>query len=856
MVTRQPAPRFPIVAWLEARTVRQRRIAIALAGLIGLAWLVRAGAGIVLDRWWFASVTDAPVWSAKITAQVLAGLGGAVISAAIVFPVTRQALRVEPAVNPNRLIVRYLDRMGPAHTWVAYAVALAIVGRSAVGGAARWQWWLLFWRGRSTGVTAPEIGFDLGFHLFRLPLLSEIAGWLLALLLGAILLTCVLAVGTGALRLPGTSRPSARPILDLLFLLAGLYALVHAAVYLLVSRPALATNPLGAFDGPGWTEVRVIAPSLIGLALVALAVATISLRSIRRGTWRTVAAAFGVWAGLHVLVLTVLPALVQSLVVKPAEAERQLPYIAHNLDATRLAYQLDSVDQVSVQYTDGIAPGAAQGEAALGTVPLFGEEQLVDALQVLQGTAATRILDVDLDRYVIDGERRPVLVAARGAHLADLPERGWVQEHLVYTHGDGVVAIPADQAGPDGRPDVDALADLVPDRPQLYFGERLAGWYAIVGTDRTEIGGEPFAGNTGIMLDSAADRAVVALALGAIEPLVSSELSSDSQLLFRRDLRERLTALAPFLTFDANAYPVITDDRIVWVTDGYTTSSTYPYAQRAGSTGALGGGGSDLNYVRGSIKATVDAYDGTVHFYQTEVGGAGDPVLEAWKGVFPGLIEPISNMPADIAAHLLYPPDLLTVQTALLGRYHVDDAETLFSGADSWTVSTATGSAVAADASGPTPAVSLFMPGSERLGGHWVSIRPFSPGALGRPSAGRDELVALAIADHDNPEHVLIERIERRPGRQVSSPQVAQSAIDTDRDLAAQFTLLNANGSSVQFGPMTPVPLQGGVVWVRSIIVTGTAGSTTPRLYGVAAVSNGLVGFGGSVAEALAAAAG
>ena len=279
--------------------------------------------------------------------------------------------------------------------------------------------------------------------------------------------------------------------------------------------------------------------------------------------------ALGGWAVLQLVLGVAAPWLVQRYVVAPAEAARELPYLSHNLDATRAAFRLDTVDQVETPLTDGLGGDATAAAALAGDlsrIPLFDTEQLPGALQVLEGTTATRITDVDLDRYPIEGETRPVFVAPRNASRNDLPEQGWVQEHLVYTHGDGVVTAPADIPDPDGRPDVDALATtLVPDRPELYFGEGLADWYAIVGTKRVEQGGATFAADTGIPMSSLWRRAVLALSEGEIEPLFSAELTAESQLLYRRDVVERLQAMAPFLTFGNDPYPVVLDDRVVWV---------------------------------------------------------------------------------------------------------------------------------------------------------------------------------------------------------------------------------------------------------------------------------------------------
>jgi len=499
-------------------------------------------------------------------------------------------------------------------------------------------------------------------------------------------------VANGALRLPGRGRRSARGALAHLGALAATFALVQGLLYLFVQRPGLATNKSGVFDGPGFTELRIVSPVLIILAVVAFAAAAAGFYGAATGRWTPTLIVFGGWIAVYALGIWLAPFLVQQVIVKPAEAERQLPYIAHNLDATRAAYRLDTVEAVTVPYRDGLdkAPTDAAREL-LSRMPVFETSQLVQALQVLEGTTATRITDVDLDRYDIDGVIRPVMVATRNSSRADLPERGWAQSHLAYTHGNGIVAVPADTVADDGRPDVDELAlTLAPEHSELYFGEGVADWYAIVGTKRTEQDGARFAADTGIALSSGWRRLVAALGLGDIEPFTSSELTDTSQLLMRRGIQERLRMLAPFVAFDSEAYPVVTDDRVVWVVDGYTRSATYPYSQFARDTrtpqpSALTG--ATYNYLRASIKATIDAYDGSVHLYRT-ASGEDDPIIQTWEDVFPGLVEPIASLPEELKPHLLYPPDLFTVQTALLGRYHVSDPELLFNGSDRWTVST------------------------------------------------------------------------------------------------------------------------------------------------------------------------
>jgi uncharacterized membrane protein (UPF0182 family) len=866
MSTRPSATPFPIVAWIDRRAPWQRRLFFVVVALVVLFMLARLVGRMAIDYWWLDSVTDADVWSTMVGAQVLLGVIALVLSAVVVVGSAWFAHRTGPAEGnrPNRLVVGYRQRMGPAHGWILIGGAILISLRAGAAAMNRWKPWLLFVSGPGLDAPVPDVGWDLGYHLFRLPFLQLASGWLRMTVLYGLALAVIGYIANGALKLPRRGRRSAPRAVMHVALGAALFCVLQALDYIFVKWPDNATARFGTFDGAGFTEIHFVIPSLGVLAGVALITAIVTVQSVRSKRWRPVLIAFGVWGLLHVLLIAVIPGLITSFVVQPAEATRQLSYISNNLDATQRAYGLTNVEQVTEVVADGLAdPPPAEVEPQLDSMPVFSESSLIQPLQVLQGTTGTRITDVDLDRYEIDGELRPVLIAARNAYRADLPEKGWVQEHLVYTHGDGVVAVPADSTSPDGRPDVDAFtSQLEGVTSELYFGERLAGWYVIVGTDRTELGGSVYQGGGAIDVSSLWSRLALSLTVGEIEPLLSAELGPNSRLLYRRDVVERLGSVAPFLSYDANPYPVVADGRITWVVDGYTTSSSYPYSQftRNVNLPAESGLARALNYVHASVKATVDAYDGTVHLYRTEVGGAEDPVLDAWSAIFPGLIEPISNMPSGLQTHLLYPQDMLTIQTAMLGRYHVSDAETLFSGSDSWAISASAGDRVAGATTGsenksvvPAPAVSLFMPSTEPLGSHWVAIRPFGPGSASNPTSTRDELSALAIADHDNPENLLLVRIEVDSGRLVSSPGVAQAAIDTDGQLAERFTLLNANGSQVQFGPLTPIPLEGALVWARSIVVNGTADTTAPRLYEVVAVSNGLVGQADTTSAAITA---
>ncbi len=812
-----------------------------LALYVSLA-VLRAVGRTMIDRWWFQTVTDAPIWARRTLAQLLLGMGSAAIVLLVIGGSVFIVLRAGSTNRDRtlRAIERYHERVGPAHRWMLIALSGYLtwhIGRAAAG---QWQLWLLFRHGGDTGTTVSELGGDLGFYLFRLPFLVAASNFLRQLVLVAIAVSVFGHAASGELRwFRGPHKSSAVAVTHLAVLTATFLGL-QAAHEIVVARALTATNRIGAFDGPGFTEVNVTRPALVitSISCIATGFAFVAAATTRR--WRIPVVIAAGAAVLHVLGLVAAPALSERFLVAPAEAQRQLWSIEHNLDATRIAYGLEQVNIERSDLVDGAPAGTPPVFGTERGVPLFATSSMVSALQVLAGTAGTRVRNVDLAAYRLDGTNRPVYTAARPSSRPDLPERGWVQDHLVYTHGDGVISLAADVAAVDGRPDlteIPALADTA--HSPIYFGEGFDNWYVITGTHRTEANGAVYEGD-GISLGSFGRRLALAFAVGESEPLISSELTGESQLLYRRGLAERIGSLAPFLTLDNDPYVVIDGNHVVWVVDAYTTSHTYPYAQFLPNGAPANLKGS--NYVHASVLATVDAGDGSVHLYRTD-DARNDPILDAWASAFPHLFESIDQLPTELADHIRYPEDLFAAQTLMLGRYHAEDAEQLFSGVDRWTVSPAVVTTVGEDSTGLAPAVDLFATGEQ-----FETTRTFGPGASGNVGATRDELAAIAVATHsiDRSMSLIVP-----DGERIGSPQVAQSAIDADPDLAQQITLLNANGSHVEFGPMTPVLAGDGVVWARSIIVIGTSTASAPRLYGVAVVSKGLVRVGPTLQAAL-----
>lgn len=830
-------PRFPAVAFVERRSRTQKMIALSIGGMALLVVLARVAASVALDRWWFDTVTDAPVWSTRVWAQAQLVVAALLLVLLLVGSVIPLAARVErtndPAVRP-RYLLRYHQRMGPAHRWLLLTV-VAYTAWKAVGAAAvHWQAWLLFRHGSGLSVDVPRIGGDLGFHLFRLPFLDAASSIVRAVMLTALLLAAAAHFLAGSLRAPWSrvaSSPGAVIHLGLLATLLMAAQAVHEAV---VMRAATATAAAGGFAGPGYTEVTALRPGLLLAAVTLIALGFTTVRATGTRRWRPVLVVAAAAAAVHLLAVVLVPLGVERYLVAPAAAQRQLWSIEENLVATRSAFGLDTVEP------------RGQGELAAGAddpaIALFPESSLPASLQVLVGTPGTRITDVDLLALPTQSGDELVYAAARSSSRPELPEQGWVQEHLAYTHGDGVPLIAADRTAPDGRPDLTPIGgfEATASAP-LYFGEGLDGWYAITGTRRDEVGGAEYDG-PGVAIGSFGRRLALALTTGEAQPVFTSELTGDSVLLYRRGLHERLDALAPFLTWDSDPYPVFDGERVLWLVDGYTTASTYPFSQPLpdAASGLPGG----INYLRLAVRATVDAGDGTVRLYRADHDD--DPILAAWVDVFPGLFDDLDRMPSEVARQLRYPHDIFDAQTAMLGRYHVDDAETLFSGADRWSVSPGVVNAVGGDATAAAQAVDL----AERDA--FTAIRPFNPGDSANPATTRDVLAGVAQAVH-GPTPAL--SLVRAGSPTALGPQVAQTAIEADPTITQQITLLNANGSRVEYGPLTPIVTAGSLAWARSITVLGAGAASTPRVFGVAAVVDGTVGFAPTLDAALAAAA-
>lgn len=858
------------VAFVENRSKVQRTALVVIAAVAATLFSLRAIAQQALNMWWFRTVSDVPIWRTSMLARIQLGGLAMVVTLGVVGTSVWWAHRqgsAEPDRPKGRMLKWYEAKMGPGHRWLLVLAPVVFALWETRRVASRWQVWLLYREGRPTGAKVPYLGGDVGDYLFKLPFWNLVTTWLSWMLVGAAALSLLVYLVNRRISLRHFVSRSEQKAVAHMAVLLGLLAIVKAIDFMVVQRMSLAMSTSGSFVGAGYTELHVQLTTLNTLALIGFLVGILCLANVRWRVRRLAVIAGALWGIVAVIGLYLMPGIILRLKVNPQEAIVERPYVETNLAATRAAFSLDDIKEHSLEDAPTPPPslqvpgsaGSAKGLPA--RVPLLDSDRYAPTFQVLEGRTAVRVTNVDVDRYDIDGAIRPVLLAARSSDAGGLPQGGWEQKHLVFTHGDGLAVAPADAVRPDGRPDFDVLADkLQIDHPELYFGEGVKGWYAIVGTGRAQQNGATFDADTGMEINSLWKRGALAFSQSELDPLFSDYITEDSQLLYRRDINERLHAMAPFLKWGSDPYPVVSDGRITWVIDGFTSADTYPNSQFASRLSL--DDDSDLNqgrfnYTRASVKATIDAYDGSVTMYRTERQGGNDPILDAWSRVYPGAFTPIAKMPAGIRSHLRYPIDLLKVQTSLLGRYHVTDPDLFLDGSRNWIVSGDPGSNI----DGTDPAPGGIRPAPQVLdtatgqGPRWMSVRPFNLGSAANANSPRAALSAYALADNDDAESLALWTVPSPDGssaqQQLGGPSVVQAAINGDTELSQQFTLLSAGGSKVSFGPMTLVPNGDDVLYVRPVYVTATGKDATQQLVEVLAYADGLVGRGANLNEAI-----
>ena len=751
--------------------------------------------------------------------------------------------------NVHPYVERFHELFGQRLRVVRYGIALLFALLLALPAVALWQDWLLFRNAREFGIADAQFSADIGFYVFQLPFLSFLLNWLYAALIVVLLLTAAAHILNGGVVFVSPVPVIRQATKAHIAVLLAVLAVVKAADYWL-DRYAVTSSQTGIVQGATYSVVNAQLPAIMLLILIALLTAGLYLSVVRTGSFRMPLIASALWLVVALVGGVIYPAVVQALVVNPNQQEREQEYIARNVDATREALNLTDVDVRTINFGALTAGEVEDDLAPLDNVRLLNPTQMVERFKVDRGeVAGLTIDDLDVDRYVLDdssdGQPEQVLVAARELQLSGVTNTGWQGLHLINTRGCGLVLAPTGRVLESQRPDYRTV-EL--ERPELYFSPILTG-YAIANTSSAEREcSEPhqYEGTLGVEMSSFTRRAAFALAFLDYNVLGFGGIQDDSQMLWVRGINDRLQKLAPFLSYDADPYPVAVDGRTVWVTDAYTTSSRYPYAQRIGDVQRSPESGLDNNdnYVRNSVKAVVDAYSGDVTFYVVD---EQDPILRAWRGAFPDLFTPLSEMPEELQDNLRYPEDLFRIQTDVYSKYRIA-SDQFFQRVGAWSVAQAPGTQptqVAAPAGGAagdgtqTAAQSTFADESntnrfipyytmfdtsapgEPANETFVILRPFVPFST---NDARTELQAYMTASSDPQTYGQLTSyiVEETNNRLPDGPLRVASQAESTEAISRRVSLDNVGGggTEVRYGDLQLIQVAQGLVWVRPYYVS------------------------------------
>jgi uncharacterized membrane protein (UPF0182 family) len=720
----------------------------------------------------------------------------------------------------------------PLHLPVARVLGLLGLGVSGVvgvlaaaGAMTEWPTFALYWNAARTpgGSVDPVFGKSIGFYLFTLPAWQFVTGWLLTLAVVACIIAVFFIVVTGSTRMFSGHRSVYISLQWRGFSIAFGFFLLILAMRVYIARFERLFDEHTIFSGVTYADAHVMLPGMLVVCaalVLGAGIALINVVMAPRTRWLIAAV---VPAVVFYLIVQIFGWYVSSFIVKPNELVRERPYIGYNIELTRQAYGLDRLTQREFPAETTVeAADAANNQATLQNIRLWDWRALQDTLRQIQEIRTYYDFpDIDIDRYQINGSTRQVMLAARELNVEKLPEssRNWINEKLIYTHGYGITMNPVNGFTPEGLPTLilsnmpiqSNVKSIAVSRPEIYFGE-LTNTDVYVKTRQQEFNypqGEnnsltSYEGDGGIVLGNFFRRLLIASDRGDLTKLpFSDDISRDSRLLMRRNVRDRVTALAPFLTYDFDPYIVVGDDgRLSWIMDAYTTSDSYPYSRQYSLGDTL------VNYMRNSVKVTIDAYDGTTNFY---VMDSEDPIIAAYRQIFPGLFKDVAAMPPGLRKHVRYPELLLKLQASVYGLYHMTDPQVFYNREDLWTVA----SEVGMDESGQqrTQAmepnfVLMKLPGETAV--EFVEILPFTP-------ANRNNLIGWIAGRSDGEKYGTSVVYDFPKTKLVDGPLQIEARIDQNAQLSGQLTLWNQQGSHVRRGTLLVIPCGHALLYAEPI---------------------------------------
>jgi hypothetical protein len=805
---------------------------VVLLPVLFLFMVVPSAVDLLTEWFWFGEVGYTDIFVRTLTAKAsVGGLVFLVAFGALAFNFRIAMRRITKPyvlfpgggdIPPVVLAPRQLQLLG---TGVAALVAL-FLGFFASN---EWLTWLQYQNAVPFGQTDPLLGHDVAYYVFTLPLLDLARYLAMSVVVLSLIGSTATYVVSGTLALDPARGlvvgDAARRHLGLI--VAGLFLLLAWGAYLEV--PRLLTTPGGIVHGASYVDVAVRLPVfrvLLGVALLGAALCAVTALTQRNVP---ILAAVGLYA--LVTVGGNLGAFgLQRLVVTPDEQQREAPYIVHNIAATRQAFGLELVEERELSGDATLTLADIENNTeTINNIRLWDHEPLLDTFgQIQEIRTYYDFVSVDNDRYFIDGEYRQIMLSSRELNSDSLPNRSWVNERLQYTHGFGVAMGPVNQVTQEGLPVLfiqdlppTSSVDLAVDQPSIYFGE-LTNDYVIVNTDTDEFhypeGDDNvetrYDGTGGVAMSSMLRRLLFALRFRAYEILVASQLGADSRILYHRNVLDRVTTIAPFLTYDTDPYLVISDGRLVWMLDAYTVSGRYPYAAPAAN---------GVNYIRNAVKIVIDAYDGTMSFYLAD---AQEPIAQTLRAIFPDLLHPLDEMPEDLRRHIRYPEGLFSLQTAMYSTYHMTNPEVFYNREDQWEVPVI-------DNEQMQPYYTIMRLSGESQA-EFIQMLPFTP-------RGKNNLAAWMIARSDGEQYGKMLVFQFPKQKVVFGPSQIVARINQDQEISPQITLWNQQGSEVIQGTLLVIPIEEALLYVRPLYLRASGGRIPELKQVVVAYQNQIV---------------
>ena len=808
--------------------------------LIGFIVLVGAGQAVPLytDWLWYNEVGFTEVFTTVLSLRgwLLLGVGG------VVFVFVYGNLWLAARTAAPDVLWELDDQLGlPGRAVLEPLIrklllpVIAVIGiLSGLRASASWDMVLSYVNRTPFGSTDPLFGRDIAFFVFDLPLWRFLYGGAMTLVIGTLLLSVATYVLLRSLVLTAQGPRLAAGARTHLLALGALLLLLRAVGFWL-DRYELVYSPRGVVFGASYTDVHATLPVLGALTALALLCAGACLFQITRPGWGFLVAGLVVLGVAWVGGLGIWPALLQRFQVTPNELVAERPYIEHNIRMTRQAYGLNAVKEQDFAAEERLTAAALERNSlTIKNIRLWDHRPLLTSFAQLQEIRTYyKFADVDVDRYMINGELRQIMLSARELSYQHLPSRVWINEHLTFTHGFGLVGGPVNRVTPEGLPDL-FVKDIPPNvvggfpkitRPELYYGE-LSNEYVIVRTRSQELdypSGDQnvysrYTGRGGVPVSGFLRKLAFAMRFGEIKILLSDDLTAESRVMMYRRVAERVRQAAPFLRFDRDPYLVVTGEgRLVWFLDAYTTTDRYPYAQPDRG----------LNYIRNSVKVTVDAFDGNVIFYVVDTK---DPLIRAWARAFPVLFTSFDKMPADLKVHVRYPEDLFSLQARMYGTYHMQDPQVFYNKEDLWTIPRLT--LEGRDREMEPYFTVMRLPGEKAE--EFVLLSGFNP-------ARRDNMIAIMAARSDVPNYGGLIVYSFPKQKLVYGPRQIDARVNQDPVISSQFSLWNQQGSRVLRGSLLAIPIEDSLIYVQPIYLSAEQGAL-PELRRV------IVAFGNQIA--------